>query len=74
MSHPLHSLALLDTRARIRSAIGPCVDLDPEDHADLITDTVLRVRLSRTPYEDLRARARQHAHANGADGLQAKGV
>lgn len=45
MKHPLADLAALQTRERIRSALGPCVDVDPDAHAERVVSVVLRVRV-----------------------------
>lgn len=72
MTHPLHRVAELSTRARVRKAIGPCAGLCPERHADLVTAAVLRVRVPDLS-EDLNARARRIARQTKRDGLETEG-
>jgi hypothetical protein len=74
MTHPLHSLALLQTRERIRSAIGPCVGFCPEAHADRITERVLHVRIPQLELiEELNDRARRFADQDEEQRAQAGG-
>jgi len=72
--HPLHALALHSTRQRIRSAIGLCVDFDPEIHADRITERVLHVRIPQLELiEDLNDRAHRFADQTKSDALETGG-
>jgi hypothetical protein len=70
VTHPLHRLASLDARARIRAAVDDnCVpSLDPERHADCITRVVLSVRVP-----DPQTEARRIASLTIADALQTEG-
>lgn len=74
MRHPLHELARLTTRERIREAIdGCCVpSLDPELHADRISAAVLRVRVPDLA-SDQQNEARRIADQTKCSGLQTKG-
>lgn len=73
-THPLHDLALHSTRERIRSAIGPCVDVDPEIHAARISERVLHVRIPQLELiEHLNDRARRFAEQTKSDALETGG-
>jgi hypothetical protein len=69
VTHPLHRLASLDARARIRAAVDDnCVpSLDPETHTDCITRVVLSVRVPQ-------ARAAALASSDGTPRLSTEGV
>jgi len=73
-AHPLHSLATLSTRQRIRAALGPCVGFDPELHVDRITERVLQVRIPQLELiEHLQARAAALAREDGTQRLMTEG-
>jgi hypothetical protein len=73
--HPLHCLASLDARARIRAAVDDCCvpSLDPERVTDCITGAVLAVRVPDLNH-DLHARARRIAGQTKRDGLVTEGA
>ncbi len=75
MSHLLHDLAALSTRQRIRAALGPCAGLDPDEHADRITQDVLRVlhsadRADRTSTSQSRRARPRRRNAAAHDGTE----
>ncbi len=74
MRHALYDLAAITTRERIRAAVdGNCVpSLDPDLHADRITDVVLRVRVPDLPA--LQNEARRIADQTKCSGLLTRGV
>jgi hypothetical protein len=62
------------TRERIRSAVGPCVGLDPERQADLVARQVERARLAAPElHHDLKARAAALAREDGTRRLMTEG-